>query len=99
MPLRFSMAIPEPVPLAISTLVLERRIASMFGRSVGYVIVFLQLALSFLELGLFRDFVRQVRFQLALEVFPDLLLVLSLRAKRIEGVGGVEVCFFPQGKG
>ena len=71
----------------------------MLGRFVGYVIVFLQLALQFVEIGIFRDFLWQVRCQLVLDFFPDLLLVLLLRDKRVSGVGCVELFIFHQGEG
>ncbi len=47
-----------------------------------------------MEIGLWGDFFRQVGFQLALDVFPDLLLVLLFREKWVEGVGFVELFFF-----
>jgi len=71
----------------------------MLGSSACYVIVFLQLALEFLEIGILGDFFRQVGCQLALDVFPDLLLIVSLRDQGVAGVGCVEVFFFHQGKG
>ena len=52
---------------------LERRIASMFGGFVGYVIVFLQLLSQFVEISIFRDFLWQVRCQLVPDLVPELL--------------------------
>ena len=52
-----------------------------------------------MEIGFFRDFVRQVGCQLALDVFPNLLLVFSLGDQGVAGVGVVELFFFHQGKG
>ena len=52
-----------------------------------------------MEIGFFRDLVRQVGCQLAQNVFPNLLLVFPLGDKWVVGVRFVALFFFHQGKG
>ena len=59
----------------------------------------LHLVLEFVEFGLLGDLLRQVRFQLAPDVFPSLLLELLLREQWVLGLGVVEEFFFHQGEG